>query len=314
MTRQINTILLATVWMLSAAALLGQAPEYEYFPPDLMATLAVEEVVEFQTEVTDPQDLVASGKRIRLARDIRFRLRFDTLGQKAQKRLYRDGGQAVHDQIDYQFDRRGRLVRTTYLYPQPANVLAPDDSTAPPLVIRHERRTQHVYLITGKPAFRLVHTVADSTVQLTDSIHFVYDVLDRRSHKIRYTFRDSTRDSLVYAYTHFARGMRIAKMIGDQVAQREILRYDTEGRMISREYYNGNDAAPRMREVYTYDQEGRLNTIDFIRDWNFFDRGASLVQRQNTYDGRGKLSESVLEYGDGRRILKFYDYTYLSGE
>lgn len=309
-----HRLILLAAGLLMTLQLSAQSWDPEYYPSDLMADSDVRDVVEFETEIRDPQDLAGSGNRIRLARTINWRLYFDTLGQKEQKVYYDGDEDKTRHQIEFLFNDEGRLIRRSYIYPQAANVLPRLDSGAPAPILRHERNTYFFFHPNGKANYHLVRNIEQGMENLTDSLHFYYDVLGRLNRRVQYVMRDSTPDSLVTTFSHFARGLRIARMSDGEVQSREILRFDTESRLLTREYYLGKKQAPHLREVYTYDPRGRLANIDFIRDWSQFERAESITHRENVYDDHGKLSEAILDYGDGRRVLKFYDYTYYTGE
>lgn len=308
---RLTLLVICFVW---ALALPAQSWDPVYFPADLLAKEEVRAVVEFETEIRDPKDLAGSGNRIRLARDINWRIYFDTLGQKEQKIFYDGNEEKTRDELEFLFNDAGQIIRKTYIYPQVANVLPQPDSGVVTPIFRHERSTYFFYHPNGKRNYRLVRNLEGGVETLTDSIHFSYDVLGRLFRRTRYVRRDSTMDSLVTNFSHFARGMRIANMAGKEVQDREILRFDTEGRLITREYFSGKSTAPRLREMYTYDPRGRLSNVEFAHDWNHFERADRIIHRENVYDDHGKLSEAILDYGDGRRVLKFYDYTYYTGE
>lgn len=305
----LKTLLLLLMLVFSGIALPAQSWDPVYFPNELMKSRDVKMVTEYETQINDPLDQAGSGNRLRLARKMNYELFFDAAGQKVRLQNFKEGNKP-HDYISYEFDDEGRLTELSYTYPQMASVL-PDTSDSA-AVIRHRRHTQHFYLENGKQDYRLVKTENENGLTLVEKVQFNYDVLGRLSDQVVYVYRDSLPDSLQKVYTHFARGINISTRSGREVLHRELMKFDGDGRLMSRDYFNASNPAPRYRETYSYNPRGWLERIEYTYDWAFYQQSESVVSRENVYDDHGKLSEAILDFGDGHRAVKYYDYSYFS--
>lgn len=305
----LRTLFLLLILSVTGMFLPAQSWDPVYFPNDLMKNRKVEMVIEYETQIKDPLDQAGSGNRIRLARTMNYELYFDREGQKVRLQNFKEGNKP-HDHLSYAFDDAGRLLELSYTYPQMASVI-PDTSDSAK-VIRHQRHTLHYYLENGKQDYRLVKTENEEGLKVVEKVQFYYDVLGRLADQTVYAWRDSIPDSLKKFYTHFARGINISTKSGEKTLHRELMKFDGEGRMITRDYFNASNPAPRYRETYTYNPRGWLERIEYTYDWAFYQQAESVISRENVYDDHGKLSEAILDYGDGHRAVKYYDYSYFS--
>jgi hypothetical protein len=298
---------LFSLLLFSAFSISAQSWEPEYFPAELMESDGVRMVTEYETQIDDPLDQAGQGNRIRLARTMNYDLDFDTLGRKTRLLNYKEGNKP-QDFLTFEYDSLGRLIKSSYTYPQSASALP--EEVNPGTVIPHRRHTLHVFNENGKQDYRLVKTENGEGIRLTDSIQFNYDVLGRLDKQVQYIWRDTLPDSLMRIYTHFARGLNITTRVGDQILSRELLKFDGTNRLISREFFEGRNQVPRSRELYSYNPRGWLEKVEYAYDWDFFKQAESVISRENIYDDHGKLSEATLDFGDGRRVVQYYDYSY----
>jgi hypothetical protein len=305
----LKTLLSLLILAVTSVVLPAQSWDPVYFPSELMMDKGVEMVTEYETQISDPLDQAGSGNRIRLARKMNYELLFDRNGQKVKQQNFKAENKP-HDHLDYEFDDGGRLTEMSYTYPQEASVLpgAADSAT----VILHRRHTLHYYLENGKQDYREVKTENGDGLHLIEKVQFNYDALGRLADQTVYVWRDSLPDSLQKVYTHFARGINISTRSGKTTLHRELMEFDGKSRLVSRNYFNADNPAPRYRETYSYSPRGWLERIEYTYNWEFYQQSESVISRENIYDDHGKLSEAILDYGDGHRAVKYYDYSYFA--
>lgn len=291
----------------------GNAQGPDYFPAELMQQEAVRGVTVYETEIEDPQEQTVVSNRIRLARKLIFDSYFNAKGQKTRTIYYQSGSNEMRDHLTFSYTRSGLPRKTTYVYPQPGSVLpTPNNENSPENVIVHRRETENFYGEDGKLAYRTVVMMNTDTTQLTDSLRYAYDITGRLKGEKRYIMGEANATSVEREFKHGQRSLTIYTANQGKLLSREINRYDLEGRLASQEFFAQQSPTPRYREQYHYNTQGKVASITYIYDWAHYKKEESVINRKNIFDDQGKLLEVQLEYADGKRLVKFYDYTYFT--
>lgn len=300
MRYKVSLFLLAiTTWIapaVQAQQLSGQLP-VGYFKAELMRADGVRSVAMYTHKQEDPRAVAGMGNAIRIAREMSEETEFDREGRPTRKRIYATG-ERVQDELVLVYDEAGKLGAKSYQHFSPTNIVQPDA----PWVLVYETTTRYTYLqdLTAS------EFTQDAAGKETQRIDYTYDAQGR----LQTESRSTERGILLRSYTYDGRTTEVQQSADGVPDRRERIVHDKAGRVLGYTYYLANSETPDLTELYTYDPRGWLEEIRYEFDWTTHAREKALLSRQNRYDDHGKLVESSLNYGDGRRTVLWYDYSY----
>jgi hypothetical protein len=300
MRHKISLFLLAiSTWLVPVAQAqqLNADIPVGYFKAALMRADGVRSVAMYTHQQDDPRAVAGMGNAIRIAREMSEETEFDREGRPTRKRIFA-AGERVQDELVMVYDAHGKLGAKSYQHFSPTNIVQPDA----PWALMFEATTHYKYL-QGQLASEFTQ---DADGKETQRIESTYDAQGRLATESRST----VRGNLLRTFTYEDRITEVQESTDGVPGRRERIARDKAGRVISYTYYTANSETPDLTEFYTYDPRGWLEEIRYEFDWTAHKREKALLSRQNRYDDHGKLVESSLNYGDGRRTVQWYDYTY----
>ncbi len=280
----------------------AQVPQYDYFPAPLCQSDGVKIVSVYETRVDNPAVMAGHGNRIRLARNMVRQSYYNQEGLAYRSVWYVNEGKTVvtetvrsHNDHKLLVSDEQRHFNTNFA-----------DSTK---LIQTNRR-----VLRYDPALRLQsvtsYLVGASATNAVDSVAYARDVLGRLTTEAVYSLAGKPTCNLIKDYNTSEKEIKVTTRVGEQVLNRDEFLIDAQGRVVKESNYGPGDQAPRLETTYVYDPRGWLEEVRSNPDWQHFVRDETVVSRKNKYDDHGKLVETQLDYGDGKRLFEFYDYTY----
>ena len=286
----------------------AQTPEQDYFPVDVMKQEDIRAVGMYETRIDDPGRQSGAGNRIRMSRDLKKETYFSKSGTKERTLFFKEDHKTLKDYLIYRYNAKAQMESKSYHHGDGKG--GSGDSTAK--ADDFHRDTEYSYDSQGRLQQTKIYVGSKSNRELSDSTGFVYDKQGRIETETRYVIgAGKTIKNYVYSA---GRKTEITSMAGPVVMRRELIVRDEEGRITSLAMYVGEEESPRYSESYVYDPRGWLEEIAYEYDWNFYKRFESVVSQKNKYDDHGKLVEIQMIYGNNKRLMRFFDYTYYVGE
>lgn len=286
-------------WSLGVAA---QVPQHAYFPQALCKQEGVKVVTVYETQIDNPGSQSGHANRIRLARDMMRQNFYNTDGLAYRSLRFQDGGKSIKTEVLRTYNQQqllGKEVQQHYN----TNL---SDSTK--LIQSH----QALYAYTAAGAVLSVENALLSADNLTkvDSVAYMRDAGGILSLEAIYSLKGQPTCILQKAYTYRKNYISSISMVGDLSLNRDEYELDDKGRVVKERNYGPGDDLPRLETVYVYDPRGWLEEIRYTPNWQHFAKDQTVVSCKNKYDDHGKLVEVQQDYGDGKRRMEFYDYTY----
>ena len=286
----------------------AQSYTHDYFPEELLKAENVRSVSIYESWIENPTDYSGYKNRLRLAKNLVNESYFAETGKKTRTLFFRPNNETIKDYLIFNYDDEGRLSQRDYYYPENEN------GTGNMLARHYKYNYRKKEIIEYK-----VVTNGDMEKEATtDSIAFAYDGQDRLTQERQYIFDENgPKLSLVKVFEHKGKDETVVTIkSGEEVIGREMLKYDGKGRVISISYFAGEDETARYGEDYIYEQNDRgwLQEVSYRYDWDHHKRAESVISRKNKYDDHGKLVEAQLDYGDGRRQMRYVDYAHFVQE
>lgn len=293
---------LLSILLSTAQALHSQVPVHDYFSPSLCQAEDVKLVTVYETKIDDPVAKAGQGNRIRLAKNIVRQLYFDPNGYRSRMLRLSRGGDVVQQEVTYVYDSRGlelseslRLFHTNYA-----------DSTK----LIQRRETLYGYDGKGHLFYQSNYLVASDNREMEDSTAIHRDALGRTQLEQVYGFDSKPSLQLEKTYTYTSRNITMVTKLKGQEGNREEYELDDQGRKVHEWNFAPGETQARLETTYSYDPRGWLQEIRYQPDWRYFKRDETVVSRINKFDDHGKLVEAQMDYGSGKRLIEFYDYSY----
>jgi hypothetical protein len=279
----------------------AQVPQYNYFPAPLCKTEGVKIVTVYETQVDDPAKQAGHGNRIRLARNMVRQSYYDASGLAYRSLRYANEGKAITTEIERTFNNQQLLI--TELQRQYNTNLI--DSTK---LLQSARRTlQYQGSILAATVTALINPTATKSI---DSIAYVCDANGQLQMEAVYDLHGAANCILQKQYSYDGSTITVVTKVSEQQLNRDEFVLDAKGRVVQERNYGPGDDTPRLESVYVYDPRGWLEEIRYSPNWQHFTKDVTVVSRKNKYDDHGKLVETQLDYGSGKRLFEFIDYTY----
>lgn len=293
--------LLGVLGLMLAGWVRAQVPQYAYFPVELCVQEGVKVVTVYETPIDNPAAQSGHGNRIRLARNMVRQSYYDASGLAYRSLRYANGGKSITTERELTYNSAAQLVSELQRQYN-TNLL---DSTK---LIQTSRRT-----LTYADN-RLLATVnalvsPDQSLHI-DSIACTYDAAGRLESEQVYDLRHGGTCILQKQYSYTGSKIALVTKVNGELLNRDEYELDAKGRVVVERNFGPGDALPRLESTYVYDPRGWLEEIRYAPNWQHFTKDVTVVSRKNKYDDHGKLVEAQMDYGSGKRLFEFYDYTY----
>ncbi|MEM7038750.1 MAG: hypothetical protein AAF570_17315 [Bacteroidota bacterium] len=284
----------------------AQSHTPEYFSESMLKEEGVRTVSIYETWIEDPVGFSGHKNMIRLAKNLISESYYNESGKRTRALFYRKDSETIRDYVLYHYDGQGRLSQRDYHYPK-------DESDGGDMLVRHDK---YAYGKGDQVAQQVVSQDGDKKEVITDSTLFDYDGQGRVKTEMRHVLANGQmKPGLSRNYNYKgARETVILIMSGEVLLGKEIKKYDDAGNLVSSAYFHEDDFEPRYAENYKYDPRGWLEEVTYDYDWNHHKRSEVVVSRKNKYDDHGKLVEAQMDYGNGRRLMRYVDYVYYVAE
>jgi hypothetical protein len=148
----------------------------------------------------------------------------------------------------------------------------------------------------------------------TDSTAYNRDNTRQLLEEVSTQMNASESPVLFKKYNRNGSNLIVETIVNDAIINHEEYLLDEKGRVTEAKYFTGTESAPRLQMNYLYHPRGWLEEINYIHNWDFFDKEETVVACKYLYDDHGKLFESQKDYGDGKRLFEFFDYGYFVNE
>jgi hypothetical protein len=279
----------------------AQVPQYEYFPAPLCLKEGVKIVTVYETAVDNPAAQSGHGNRIRLARNMVRQSYYDASGLAYRSLRYTNGGKTITTESERTYNNEALLL--TELQRQFNTNLS--DSTK---LLQTSRRSLSY---AGSRLLATVNALVSLDKSLNiDSVACVYDAAGRLQTESVYDLRAGATCILQKLYSYAQGKIELVTKVNGEVLNRDAFELDAKGRVVAERNFGPGDEVPRLESTYVYDPRGWLEEIRYAPNWQHFTKDMTVVSRKNKYDDHGKLVETQMDYGSGKRLFEFYDYTY----
>lgn len=286
-------------WALGLAA---QVPQHGYFPQALCKQEGVKIVTVYETQIDNPSSQAGHANRIRLAREMMRQNFYDSDGLSYRSIKFQGGGKSITTEVLRTYNQQQRLGKEVQRHYN-TNL---SDSTK--LIQSHQ--SLYAYTPAG-PVLSVENALlsADTLIKL-DSVAYQRDAGGRLNLEAVYSLKGLPTCILQKVYTYGKNYISTTSMVGELSLNRDEYELDDKGRVVKERNYGPGDDLPRLETVYVYDPRGWLEEIRYLPNWQHFAKDQTVVSCKNKYDDHGKLVEVQQDYGDGKRRMEFYDYTY----
>lgn len=286
-------------WCAIAAA---QVPEYEYFPADRCQTEGVKIVTVYETKIDNPTAQSGPGNRIRLSRNMVRQSYYGQDGLSYRSVRYQNEGKTMVGEV-LRTHGADKLLLSDIQRQYNTNFA---DSTK--LLQSNRRRLS--YTNGGRLLSTVSTLVSGEKDVLLDSVAYRHSATGQLQTESVFTLQGPTTCILQKEYAYQGSKITVVSKVANQILNRDEFELDGNGRVIRESNFAPGDLSPRLVTDYVYDPRGWLEELHSSPNWEHFSKDQTVVSRKNKYDDHGKLVETQLDYGDGKRLFEFYDYTY----
>ena len=286
-------------WSLGLTA---QVPQHAYFPHALCKQEGVKVVTVYETQIDDPGSQAGHANRIRLARDMVRQNFYDQEGLVYRSLKFQGGGKSITTEVLRTYNQQqllGKEVQRHYN----TNL---SDSTR--LIQSHQ--SLYAYTALGHVLSMENALLSADTLVKLDSVAYLREPAGRLTQEAVYSLKGKPTCVLQKVYDYGKNSMSTTSKVGDLSLNRDEFELDDKGRVVRERNFGPGDETPRLETIYVYDPRGWLEEMRYLPNWQHYAKDQTIVSCKNKYDDHGKLVEVQQDYGDGKRRMEFYDYTY----
>lgn len=291
-------LLITLMWL---GKLSAQSLNYAFFPPALIQKEGVKTITVYETKIDNPAARAGQGNRIRLARKIVRMMEFDQRGYHVRTVYYKNEGKTVSQELLIAYDDQGNRLTETLKTNHTNNA----DSTK----LLQSQEKQYLYEHQFPSAIITSLISANKRIRI-DSTHLDRDARGRVLAERLYEPHAKPLLLLERQWAYSERKAEMVSIVHGNKSNRNIYDLDELGRKSHEVNLAPSDTVPRLETFYSYDPRGWLQEERSEVNWNHSVKAETVVSRKHKYDDHGKLVESQMDYGDGKRLLEFFDHTY----
>ena len=282
--------------------LVAQVPDLNYFPAKLMKGDGVKSFQVYETQIDDPTAQSGKANRIRLAKNNVRQAYFDRDGNMNRQVWLSSDGKFVQRECNYAFDKNGDKIFEDNKNFHTNNS---DSTKLIQTIEKHIKNGYHGELLTSNRYLR-----STEALLLTDSVAFLRDESRKLIEEVSTHFDKENMSEMRKAYTYAGNQITVSTIVAEKEINRDEYVLDDKGRIATARYFTAGELTPRMEASYAYHPRGWLEEINYTHNWDFFDKIDTVISVKNKYDDHGKLFETQKDYGNGKRLFEFYDYSY----
>ncbi len=297
---RIHTFFLLSLLLVSS--LWAQVPTNNYFPADLMKSEGIKSYMVFETQIDDPVAQSGKANRIRLAKNTVRQAYFDREGLLTRTVWLSSDGKFVQREWKFGYDSKGQKIIESQKYFHTNNS---DSTKVLQTVERQMEYGAHGELLTKNAFLRS----KDESVH-TDSVAYNRNEAHKLIEEISIQVNDLAGAKMTKKYTYGSESITVLTLVNDQTINRDEYTLDKEGRLSEAKFFTADETEPRMKASYQFHPRGWLEEINYTHNWDFFKKEETVISQKNRYDDHGKLFETQKDYGTGKRLFEFYDYSY----
>lgn len=260
----------------------------------------------YETKIDDPVQQSGKANRIRLAKKEVRQAYFNPDGQLNRMIWLDSTGRLIERELECRFDQKGNkeIEKLKYFH---SNY---NDSTSLIQTIEtHLKFGYHSEVLVKNRYFKSI----DKSVH-TDSIAYNYDAERNLITEVSTQINAKGLPQLVKKYSRKGSQLVVESFVDEVEVNREEYLLDDKNRILEAKYFSAQEVTPRMQVNYQYHPRGWLEELNYIHNWDFFKKEETVISCKNRYDDHGKLFEVQKDYGNGKRLFEFYDYSYFVNE
>jgi hypothetical protein len=293
---------IGVLFLLLAGLLTAQVPQHDYFAPALCQKEGVRIVSVYEAQIADAATKAAPSSRIRLESNMVRQTFYDLSGLPVRSLRFQNEGKTMVTEILRTYNDQNMLA--VELQRQYNTNFA--DSTK---LLQTQRRV--LYYNDAGQLLSTVNSLSASDKETPiDSVSYEYDLAGKLTTERVFAIDGPTKCILKKYYKYSDGILSRVSLVDDRMMNSDAYKLDGKGRVIEEAYSTNGDLAPRMLVSNTYNGLGQISSIKYITDATLFPLATTVAARNNKFDSKGKLVEGQFDYGDGKRLYEFYDYTY----
>ncbi len=293
---------LGVLFLVRAGLLIAQVPQHNYFAPALCQKEGVKIVAVYEAQIADAETKAVPSSRIRLESNMVRQTFYDLKGMPIRSLRFQNEGKTMATEILRTYDAQNML--TVELQRQYNTNFA--DSTK---LLQTQKRVLH-YNDAGQLLSTVNSLIASDKETPIDSVSYEYDLAGKLTTERVFATEGPTQCILKKYYQYRDGIISRVSLVDDMAVNSDAYQLDSKGRVIEEAYSTKGDRSPRMLASNTYNALGQIAAIQYMTDAALFPLATTVAARNNKFDSKGKLVEGQFDYGDGKRLYEFYDYTY----
>lgn len=293
-------LLLVLAWLTGSVAS-AQSLNHAFFPQELIQKEGVRTITVYETKIDNPAAKAGQGNRIRLARKIVRQMDFDQKGCHVRTAYFKNEGKTITQEVRFAYDELGNRLTETL------NTFHTNNADSLRLIQSQEKQYHYDHQYYNAILTSLVSTDRRTPI---DSTRIDRDENGRVLSERLYEQHQPPLLLLERQWTYGDHKATMATMVRETASNRNEYELDAMGRKIREVNLAPGDTIPRLETYYSYDPRGWLQEERSIVNWNYFEKAETVVSRKHKYDDHGKLVETQMDFGDGKRLVEFYDHTY----
>jgi hypothetical protein len=282
----------------------AQIPHHDYFPASFCKAQGIRSVAVYRTKVDSLTKKTNPNKTIRLAKDAIRSWKFDSLGRKVKETELLPGQSNPQNEVTRVYEN-DKLIREGLEHSNTAN--------AGMRTVVWKEVDYFTYDSESQCRHRVSFIVLGTEQVFLDSTTHTRDDQDRLIHEILRNNPRYSKEVYENKYTYASNKIEMRRFMDQYIINRDEYFLDSVGRILQEVNYPDTEK-PALTTNYTYDASGRLIQLEYVHSSEYLRPAETVIRRTNSYDSKGKLVETRLQYADGHYELELYDYTLMSEE